>query len=295
MPSLIKMETHRDAQQFGGEMDGARNQNRAKAFSRWFLRYRKDVMTMSQAEFGNYMKQFIIYLLKLEGTNLTERDRESAQGRLRGELTEMARGFEIESRYSDSKMNESWTKLFLVFCITGDIYSNYNPFDYLDTNDDGQLPKNAWVRKDIPLIAINTPSPTQGLRERAQIPETKRTKSVNTQQPMTTNTTISDLLRVYVRKEIVQRGTTQDSVLRSLADEMNEDGADFVRMELELILNAIDNSSYFGRVRSMVKRFGEMEIFLKGDETPYSVAELLSMPLGFEFIEEESRKPQRSR
>lgn len=268
---------------------------RAKAFSRWFSRYRKDVMMMSQDEFGNYMKQFIIYLLKLPNTNLTDRDRESAQERLRGKLTEMARGFEIELRYSDSKVNETWTRLFLLFCITGNVGSDYNLFDYLNTNDDGRLPRNAWDRKEIPLIVASTVSSVQGSRMAVEALESVKAISASKKTMESSETTISQLLMNYVRQEMQQRGVTQDSVLRSLVDQMNEEGEDFVRMELELVLNGIDNSSYFGRVKNIVERLAEMEILLKSDGSPYLVAEVLSLPLGFELITEETQRPLRSR
>lgn len=269
---------------------------RAKAFSRWFSRYRKDVMMMSQAEFGNYMKQFIIYLLKLPNTNLTERDKESAQDRLRGELTEMARGFEIESRYSDSKVNETWTKLFLLFCITGDVASSYNLFDYLNTNDDGRLPKNAWSRKEIPLIVASTAPSVQGSRMEVETSEPLKAKSTSEKKSMrSSETTISGLLSAYVREEMQNSGTTQDSVIRSLADLMSESGETFVRVELEEILNRINNSFRFGRIRSIVKRLAQLEVFLKSDSSPYSVAELLSLPLGFELVTEENQRPLRSK
>lgn len=264
---------------------------RAKAFSRWFSRYRKDVMAMSQAEFGNYMQQFILYLLKLSDTNLTDKDRLSAQGRLRGELTEMARGFEIESRYSDSKINEAWTKLFLLFCITGDVCSTYNIFDYLDTNDDGQLPKEAWIRKEIPLIAASKAPSADSQR---MVEAIESTKTITKENLMKSETTISDLLCKYVREQITLRGITQEGVLRSLVDQMNEDGQNFVRMELELILNKIPDSSYLGQVKSIVKQLAKLGILIKEDGTPYSVAELLATPLGFEPIKEDSHRSLRS-
>ena len=46
--------------------DDPKTRIRAKAFSRWFARYRKDVMVMSQAEFGNYIQQFIIRKMGLK-------------------------------------------------------------------------------------------------------------------------------------------------------------------------------------------------------------------------------------
>lgn len=272
--------------------DDPRTKIRSKAFSRWFSRYRKDVMVMSQAEFGNYMQQFIIYLLKLDGTNLTAKDRFSAQERLRGELTEMARGFEIEQRYSDSKVNEAWTKLFLLFCMTGSVDSDYNVFDYLDTNDDGKLPKNAWTRKEIPLI-VASKAPSADSRKKVEAIESKTIPTKENR--MESETTISDLLSKYVREQMTLRGITQDGVLRSLVDQMNEDGQNFVRMELELIINKISESSYLGQIRSIVKQLAKLEVLKKENGDPYSVAELLATPLGFEPIREDSHRSLRSR
>ena len=268
--------------------DDPKTRIRAKAFSRWFARYRKDVMVMSQAEFGNYMQQFIIYLLKLEGTNLTSKDKASAQERLRGELTEMARGFEVEFRYSDSKINEAWTKLFLLFCMTGRIDSNYNLFDYLDTNDDSKLPKNAWVRKEIPLILVNKAPSAQSSQKEVRASESK-TSTKNTRMELSETATISDLLAKYVREQMTERGITQSSVLRSLTDQMSESGEWFGVIELELILNKISETSYIGQVRSIVKCLAELKALTKEDGSPYSVAELLATPLGFEPIKEDGR------
>ena len=76
---------------------------------------------------------------------------------------------------------------------------------------------------------------------------------------------------------------------------MNEDGEDFVRIELELILDRINASSYCGQVRAILERLIEMGVFLKKDSKPYLLPELLSKPLGFELIKENNQKPLRSR
>lgn len=99
--------------------------------------------------------------------------------------------------------------------------------------------------------------------------------------------TVSSLLSDYVRGEMSDRGIERASILNSLANKMNEYGANFVRMELEMIVDRVDNSCYFGRVRAIVKRISELEILLREDGKPYTVSELLAMPLGFDLIQED--------
>ena len=124
----------------------------ATAFICWVKKYRIDTMGMSFEAFGNYLTRFIEYLLRHYGDLLTDGDRKKAEERLKGKLTEMVRGFEVESRYSEKAMNEAWRKLFMLFCITGDIESDFNIYDYLNSGDIGILPNNTWDRKEIPLI-----------------------------------------------------------------------------------------------------------------------------------------------
>ena len=269
----------------------------AIAFSRWSNRYREDVMVMSQAKYGNYMQQFISYVLGEPDILITERDRAKAQARLEGELTEMARGFEVESRYSDSKINETWLRHFVVFCMTGDIHSSYNIFDYLDTNENGRLPSNVWDRKEIPSAIARKGSSNDDLRKRVEALESQvATLSRKKMEPHEESSeTISGMFSDYVRLQMNERGTNRESVLRSLIDLMNEDCEDFVRIELELILDRINASSYCGQVRAILERLIEMGVFLKKDSKPYLMPELLSKPLGFELIKENNQKPLRSR
>lgn len=272
----------------------------ARAFVYWARRYRQDVLDMSFGDFGNYLTSFIQYLLKNYGDLLTEKDREKCKERLKGRLTEMVRGFEQEDRYSDRSMNEAWRKFFMLFCITGNVESDFDIFSYLNTGDRSLLPKNTWTRKEIPFGRAKNAQGASGdsylamrveaLEKQLAVLVTGNCKRMTETPPQTT---FSALLADYVKKEMSDRAVTRDSVLIGLISKMNEQGGHFMRPELEFILDRADEMFYMGRLKAIIKRIAELTILLKEDEKPYSLSELLAMPLGFQVIQEE--QSQRSR
>lgn len=270
----------------------------AKAFTGWAKRYRRDVLCMSYEAFGNYLAAFIKYLVYNYGELLTEKDVSECQERLSGKLTEMVRGFESEDRYSEKTMNKVWRRYFVLFCMTGDVRSTFNIFDYLDTGEMKLLPPEAWTRKEIPILSERKEkrqgaSEDNNLKERIEALESQLAALLGGAKHVeTSEKTIAFLLSEYIRGQMQDRGVERSAILNTLVARLNEQGANFVRMELELILDRVDNFCYLGRIRTILKRVSALEILLKEDGKPYTFAEMSAMPLGFDLIQEDQKLPR---
>ncbi len=131
--------------------------------SRWTHRIiSKEGFNLVDRTFGEYMTKFIKHFEFSTGQKC--RVREGGKNGYAGRWKAAN-----ETPSFQQLEEDSWTLHFISFCITGELYSDFNVTEYLETGNESLLPRHAWEYKKIPLPSSNTsstgiPSPDIELR-----------------------------------------------------------------------------------------------------------------------------------
>ena len=118
--------------------------------SRWTHRIiSKEGFTLVDRTFGEYMTKFIKHFEFSTGQKC--RVREGGKNGYAGRWKAAN-----ETPSFQQLEEDSWTLHFISFCITGELYSDFNVTEYLETGNESLLPSRAWEYKKIPLHSSNT-------------------------------------------------------------------------------------------------------------------------------------------
>ncbi|WP_055074901.1 hypothetical protein [Pseudanabaena sp. 'Roaring Creek'] len=251
--------------------------------SRWLTRMQDvDSFNKSDRELGIYMADFIRYYEQVTGEKTGAREGDK-------------NGYANRWRTAPQKSNfqkldpDSWELKFIQFCITGNIYSDLDVTEYLESGDESLLPKNAWKHKKIPLYHESRSS-IDFLINRIEILE-QRVKSLEQEsatlkellkmQAAQKNISISfsALLEKWVKEEAIKSQMPLDIVITDLSNRLGSGSNVF---ELKDVIYGT-YPIVFNRFKHYVLWIGALGILTDENGKPYTGKELLELPPGVSF------------
>ena len=133
-----------------GNRDKYASQQYRDTLSRWTHRLQsKEGFNLTDRSLGDYITKFIEYFESSTGQKRRVRDgdKNGYAGRWKAATTTPS---------FQQLEEDSWVLHFISFCMTGELYSDFNVTKYLESGNESLLPSRAWELKKIPLDISNT-------------------------------------------------------------------------------------------------------------------------------------------
>lgn len=260
-----------------GNRDKYASQRYRDTLSRWTYRIQsKEGFNLTDRSLGEYISKFIEYFEFTTGQKCRVRsgDKNGYAGRWKAAATTP----------SFQKFEEdSWVLHFISFCMTGELYSDFNATEYLETGNESLLPRRAWEYKKIPLLL----TPKQKVQEsgdiQAKVEELENLvfslkKKVEAMEACTKEAALSfsSLLESWVKNEAQRTQLPMDVVIMDLSNRLGS-GSNTVELK-DLIYGTYPIEK--NRFKHYVMWIAALGILKKSNNQPYSGKELLEIPPG---------------
>lgn len=260
-----------------GNRDKYASQRYRDTLSRWTYRIQsKEGFNLTDRSLGEYIAKFIEYFELSTGTKCRVRagDKNGYAGRWKAAATTP----------SFQKLEEdSWVLHFISFCMTGELYSDFDVTEYLETGNESLLPRRAWEYKKIPLLLKSgqenqIPEEIQDKVKQLENLVFSLQKKVESMEACTKEASVSfsSLLESWVKTEAQRTQTPREIVISQLSNRL---GAGSNTVELTDIIDGsypIEKS----RFNHYVKWIASLDILKKPNKQAYSGKELLELPPG---------------
>lgn len=260
-----------------GNRDKYASQRYRDTLSRWTYKIQsKEGFNLTDRSLGEYISKFIEYFEFTTGQKCRVRsgDKNGYAGRWKAAATTP----------SFQKFEEdSWVLHFISFCMTGELYSDFNATEYLETGNESLLPRRAWEYKKIPLLL----TPKQKVQEsgdiQAKVEQLQNLvfslqKKVEAMEACTKEAALSfsSLLESWVKNEAQKTQLPMDVVIMDLSNRLGA-GSNTVELK-DLIYGTYPIEK--NRFKHYVMWIAALGILKKSNNQPYSGKELLEIPPG---------------